>query len=154
MTFQAIGKDNYDTLLDMMVRYYRNAEDADTPIYEIVSFIRYLFDLIQQEKLYGVVAYAPSPVGFVLWMRDSEALPFSELPGLGSIVEIGIEADVRHQGYGRALVAHAEQNMRLLGVEGFYVSAYGPAEAFWHACGFCDTGHFARNHLPLLAKPL
>ncbi len=93
-------------------------------------------------------------IGFVLWAVDTEQLDFSEIPGMGTILEIGIGKPYRRLGIGAKLVQYAEDQLRLSGVSQCYVSAYGPAQEFWSHCGYQFTGTTAGNGLPLMTKCL
>lgn len=149
MKYVPIIKTDYALFHQLLNRYYREGEDAETPQEEIDSFIQYLFDLCVREKISGCIAYENVPVGFVLWNIDTPDGVFSNKPGYGTILEIGITHDHRGQGLGRQLAAYAESQME---VTGCYVCAYGPAERFWEKCGYLDSGEIAQNGLKLYVK--
>ena len=88
-------------------------------------------------------------MGFVLWNVDSEDSPFSQKPGFGTILEIGVRKNVRRAGIGRKLVNLAEDLMR---TDRFYVCAYGPAQMFWSRLGYEFSGETAENGLPIMVK--
>jgi ribosomal protein S18 acetylase RimI-like enzyme len=64
-------------------------------------------------------------------MKDTAESSFSQIPGFGTILEIGLCKTHRNRGIGKDMVAHAERHMTAGGVDGLYVSAYGPAQGFW-----------------------
>ena len=134
---------------DLLIPYYREGEDADTPIEQLEGFIRYLFGLLETGTISGAVAWEEKPVGFVLWAMDSEALPFSNKPGFGTILEIGVVPGCRGKGYGKAMTEFAESSMAEVAK---YVCAYGPAEAFWEKCGYRESGETAENGLKIFVK--
>lgn len=111
--------------------------------------IRYLFDLYKKESISGAIAWEAEPVGFALWQMDTPDSPFSQRPGWGTILEIGIVPEFRGRGYGYSLVHHVENVVQ---AEKRYVCAYGPAEGFWQKCGYRDSGGFASNDLKLYIK--
>ena len=89
------------------------------------------------------------PVGICLWWIDTADLPFSNKPGWGTILEMGLTPDNRGKGWGREL---AEYALTRMDVSDFYVCAYGPAEGFWKKCGYEDRGELASNGLKLLVQ--
>ena len=88
-------------------------------------------------------------MGFALWQLDTPDSPFSQKPGWGTILEIGLTPKFRGRGYGSALVCHAENAVQ---APNRYVCAYGPAEGFWKKCGYRDSGELATNGLKLFIK--
>ena len=147
MDFRKI--ENYDTFHSLMVPYYREGEDAETPQEELDAFIGYLYSLVRDGTVSGCVAYDEKPVGICLWWIDSEELPFSNKPGWGTILEMGLVPASRGKGKGREMAEYALSQMD---VSDFYVCAYGSAEAFWKKCGYEDMGEIASNGLKLLVQ--
>ena len=147
MDFRKI--ENHDTFHSLMEPYYREGADADTPQEELDAFISYLYGLVQDGTISGCIACAGEPVGICLWWIDSEELPFSNKPGWGTILEMGLIPVCRGMGWGRELAEYALSQMD---VSNFYVCAYGPAEAFWKKCGYEDVGEIASNGLKLLVQ--
>lgn len=140
---------DYAGFHSMLQPYYREGEDAETAQEELDCFIRYLYSLVESNTISGAIAWLGRPVGFVLWAVDTEELPFSNLPGAGTILETGVIPECRGNGYGRLLADYAEKQ---LACENYYVCAYGPAEAFWEKCGYTDSGRLAENGLKLFIK--
>lgn len=136
----------------LLTAYYREGEDADTQQAELDDFIDYLFGMCTDGTISGCIAYYDIPVGFVLWNIDTENSPFSNWPGRGTILEIGVTPECRKTGLGRTLAAHAEAEMRNSGIDSFYVCAYGPAVTFWEKVGYKKTDRIAENDLPIYAK--
>jgi GNAT superfamily N-acetyltransferase len=135
--------------------YYREGEDADTPQEKIDAFIRFLFDKIVNREIYGYIAkdkYAC--VGFALWGIDAEGFEFSEIPGFGTILEIGFIPSYRAKGNGKELVTHIERCLCKKSINNCYVSAYGPAQKFWSNCGYVENGKLASNGLPIMVKSI
>ena len=149
MEFLDIQKVSYDVFHELLNEYYREGEDAQTPQAEIDAFIQYLFDFCQSGKISGAVCMEEEALGFVLWNVDSEDSPFSQKPGFGTILEIGVRKNVRRAGIGRKLVNLAEDLMR---TDRFYVCAYGPAQMFWSRLGYESSGETAENGLPIMVK--
>ena len=140
---------DYETFHSLMEPYYREGADAETPQEELDSFIRYLYSLVQDGTISGCVAYDREPVGICLWWIDTADLPFSNKPGWGTILEMGLKPDNRGKGRGREL---AEYALTRMDVSDCYVCAYGPAESFWKKCGYEDRGEIASNGLKLLVQ--
>ena len=152
MRICSISEADQDVFHGLLNAYYREGEDADTQQAEIDQFIDLLFSLCIDGSIRGAIAYADAPAGFVLYARDTEALAFSNWPGHGTILEIGVENPCRLQGYGGKLVAFAEDALRKEGETSMYVCAYGPAEHFWRKHGYSDTGRIADNGLKIYQK--
>ena len=150
--FEPITKENHASLEALMIEYYREGEDADTPIETIKGFIDSLYQMIGRSIDGAMVKHDGQYEGFCLWMKDDSQSNFSEIPGYGTILEIGVRPQFRKKGLGREIVRYAEMQMRETGVESFYVSAYGPAEAFWESCGYQKTERMAENGLPIFVK--
>ncbi len=150
MIFLPITQDRYDLFHSLLTEYYLEGEDAQTPQEELDAFIELLFDLCQKNTISGRIAFAGSAVGFVLWGIDTVDFPFSNKPGYGTILEIGVIPSMRGDGLGRQLAQYAEEAMAC---EKYYVCAYGPAERFWEKCHYRATGELAENGLKILQKP-
>lgn len=149
MNYIDVRNADYEMFHDLLNEYYRDGEDAQTPQTEIDAFIQHLYELCRDGRIFGCVAYDKDPVGFVLWNVDSDGGAFSQKPGFGTILEIGICQDNRQRGIGQLLVNFAESQM---GVDRFYVCAYGPAERFWAKCGYFFAGETAENGLKIMVK--
>ena len=149
MSLAAVNETDYAVFHKLLTAYYREGEDAETPQEQLNGFVQYLFDLCLAGKISGCIAYDPAPVGFVLWNIDSADGLFSNKPGYGTILEIGVSRSARNHGLGKLLVDHAESGMS---VPNYYVCAYGPAERFWEKCGYVDSGELAENGLKLMVK--
>ena len=151
--FKPITKDDHQRFEALMIEYYREGEDADTPIDTIKDFIEILFQMICSGSINGAMWKCDGRYeGFCLWMKDEAQSDFSEIPGYGTILEIGVSSEFRKQGIGIAIVQQAEAQMKKAGVQRFYVSAYGPAESFWERCGYKKTERMAQNGLPIFVK--
>lgn len=149
MEFLEIQNVSYDIFHNLLDEYYREGEDADTPQTEIDAFVQYLFDLCRTGQISGAVCMDEIPTGFVLWNIDTETGAFSNKPGFGTILEIGVQENLRGAGIGRKLVNLAESRMD---ADRYYVCAYGPAQTFWTKCGYALSGEMAENGLPIMTK--
>ena len=149
MEFTDIQSISYDTFHGLLNEYYREGEDTQTPQEDIDAFIQHLYALCRSGKISGAVCMGDMPLGFVLWNIDEEDGAFSQKPGFGTILEIGVREVTRGAGIGRKLVALAESRMN---ADRFYVCAYGPAQAFWSRCGYVLSGETAENGLPIMVK--
>ena len=149
MEMKRITQENDSVFRKLLTDYYRDGEDADTPQADLDRFIGVLYELCQSGTICGCIAYEGSPVGFVLWGMDGEDFPFSNKPGYGTILEIGVVPEMRGSGLGKKLVQYAED---ALNCHKMYVCAYGPAEGFWENCGYRDRGEIGTNGLKILEK--
>ena len=141
MEYEKIESRDYNIFHRLLEDYYRDGEDADTPQNEMDNFIKMLFGMILEHKIEGCFAKNDgSLTGFVLWAVDTAALPFSEILGAGTILEIGVIPAFRSSGFGSRLVLHAEKQMISRWITLCYVSAYGPAQEFWARCGYAFNG--------------
>ncbi len=155
MKFIKIEKASYQTLHDLMNEYYREGEDADTPQSEIDEFIDLLYGMANEGKIGGRLAEEEGEtIGFILWAADTEHFAFSELPGYGTVMEIGVRKQFRMKGYGRRMVAFAEKRFKENSLDKSYVVAYGPAAEFWKKLGYAENGSLAKSELPIFTKAL
>lgn len=150
MKILPVTQNQYNVFHSLLTDYYREGEDAQTPQEELDSFIELLFDLCQKDTISGCIAYEKIAIGFALWGMDTVDFPFSNKPGYGTILEIGMIPSMRGTGLGRRLAEYAENAMAC---EKYYICAYGPAEKFWKKCNYRETGEIAENGLKLLVKP-
>ena len=135
--------------------YYREGEDEDTPQEVVDDFIRLLFDHITAGNIDGCfLKTGDTYAGFALWALDTEDFAFSELPGYGVILEIGLSSAFRKGGHGTKLVSFIENRLKAKHMTQCYVSAYGPAQAFWSRCGYTANGTTASNGLPIMIKTI
>ena len=155
MEFIRIDQAACSAFHELLNDYYREGEDENTPQEEVDAFIRLLFDQVITNAIDGcIVREGSRNIGFALWAVDTEDFAFSELPGLGTVLEIGIIQPYRASGRGRELLSYIEKQLIEKGVAQCYVSAYGPAQAFWAGCGFADSGRVAENGLPIMIKSI
>ena len=155
MEFIPMGKADFDRFHQLAVPYYREGEDAQTPQAEIDGFIQFLFSKIVTGEIRGLFAMdGCEPIGFALWAVDTEDFAFSEIPGMGTILEIGITPPHRGSGHGREILSCIEQNLQREQISRCYVSAYGPAQGFWKSCGYSENGQTASNGLPIMTKTI
>ena len=155
MEHTEICENDYNTFHELLNSYYREGEDANTPQEVIDSFIRLMFEKLVNNELYGCfLKNANEHIGFVLWTVDNENFEFSEMPGLGTILEIGIKTSCRGYGLGKELVAYVEENLQRRKITQCYVSSYGPAQNFWRSCGYKENGFMASNGLPVMIKTI
>lgn len=155
MDYIEICENDHDAFHELASVYYREGEDADTPQAEIDAFIRFLFEKVIGHQISGCIAKDKNTnVGFALWGVDTEDLEFSEIPGFGTIMEIGFIPSYRSKGNGKALVSYIESRLREKNVNNCYVSAYGPAQKFWSHCGYFENGKAASNGLPIMVKSI
>lgn len=144
-----VTKEQFPVFHRLLTDYYRDGEDAQTPQEELDGFIEMLFELCTEGAVSGCIAYEKDALGFVIYGLDTKDFPFSNKPGCGTILEIGVVPSARGSGLGRILAKYAEEAMDC---EKYYVCAYGPAESFWKKCSYRDTGEIASNGLKIFEK--
>lgn len=155
MVYEQITSEDYSLFHRLLEDYYRDGEDAQTPQNELNDFIQMLFGMILEQTIHGSFINKDGlPAGFVLWALDTPALPFSEIPGAGTILEIGILPEFRRSGLGSQIVLYVEKQLISMGIFQCYVSAYGPAQEFWGKSGYTFHGATASNGLPIMVKQL
>ena len=155
MNYIEICEKDYPVFHELANAYYRDGEDADTPQEEIDTFVRFLFEKVIHHDIDGcLVKDNDTCVGFALWGFDTDGFAFSEIPGFGTIMEIGLIPSYRLGGNGKALVSYIEGCFCQKKITNCYVSAYGPAQKFWLDCGYVETGSVASNGLPIMVKEL
>ena len=155
MDYIEIFEDDYSTFHELANAYYRDGEDADTSQEIIDSFIRLMFDKVINKEIYGCfVKDEHKYIGFALWAVDSEDFEFSEMPGFGTIFEIGLVPSYRSSGLGKNLVSYIENSLQKNNIAQCYVAAYGPAQKFWASCGYAENGAKASNGLPIMIKTI
>lgn len=155
MEYVKIGAQDYGEFHALVNSYYREGEDESTPQGVIDSFIRVLFDKVIRHEIFGCfVKEELKAIGFALWAVDTQDFEYSEMPGWGTILEIGLMPSYRDCGLGKKLVAYIENNLRQNHITQCYVSAYGPAQKFWASCGYAENGAKAGNGLPIMIKTI
>lgn len=153
MEYIKIGENDYDEFHRLANMYYREGEDEFTPQELIDSFVLMMFNKLLNNEICGCfVKLELEYIGFALWTIDTEDFAFSEMPGLGTILEIGLISLHRSAGLGKSLVAYIEKCLQNEHVIQCYVSAYGPAQQFWTSCGYVENGLMAKNGLPIMVK--
>ena len=153
MEITNIVSGDYELFRQLLIAYYREGEDADTDEAVIVGFVDDLFSMVMDGRISGnLIQLNDEVIGFALWMIDKVDGVFSEIPGYGTFLEIGLRPNYRGNGYGLQAVQAVENQMKQLGAEYFYVSVYGPADGFWRACGYQKTEKLASNGLSIYLK--
>lgn len=151
--YMRLKRDDYPVFHELLTDYYRDGEDADTEEAVLDSFIKDLFDMAMDGRIEGcMMRQKGAVIGFALYMIDDPDGVFSEIPGYGTFLEIGIRPPFRKNGYGREAVSHIERLMRQAGAEHFYVSVYPEADGFWGKCGYVKTEDIASNGLYIYKK--
>lgn len=153
MEYVEIGECDYREFRRLANSYYREGEDENTSQEIIDSFIGLLFHKVINNEVCGCfVKHEQEYIGFALWAIDTEDFEFCELPGYGTILEIGLLPAYRSSGHGKRLVTYIESRLLKNHIAKCYVSAYGPAQRFWTSCGYAENGAKASNGLPIMVK--
>ena len=153
MKFQELCRADYPVFHELLTAYYRDGEDADTEQAVLDGFIESLFSMVMEQKIQGLFMVQDGEVvGFALWMIDIPDSLFSEIPGYGTFLEIGVSPAYRGNGFGFQAVQHVEAQMKQNGIEHFYVSVYPPADGFWTKCCYTKTEKIASNGLTIYQK--
>lgn len=153
MKLQELSQEDYPVFHELLTAYYRDGEDADTEQAVLDGFIESLFSMVMEQNIQGTfMVHNSEVVGFVLWMIDTPNGIFSEIPGYGTFLEIGVCPAFRGKGFGFQAVKHVETQMKQSGAAHFYVSVYPPAADFWTKCGYVKTEETASNGLTIYKK--
>ena len=102
-----VTKEQFPVFHRLLTDYYRDGEDAQTPQEELDGFIEMLFELCTEGAVSGCIAYEKDALGFVIYGLDTKDFPFSNKPGCGTILEIGVVPSARGSGLGRMLAKYA-----------------------------------------------
>lgn len=145
MNFQPISRANRKLFYEMMVRYFRENEQEETPIDDLEMYIGQLYGMLTCGSIQGRIAYTPEAAGFVLWKVDAADSVSAQLPGYGCILEIGVNPEARNKGAGRAMAAFAEAELLAAGAQGVYVCAEGPVQDFWRKRGYAESDRMTRS---------
>lgn len=155
MEYVTIGANDYSEFHELANSYYREGEDENTSQEVIDSFVRMMFDKVVNNEIFGsFVKEEQKYIGFALWAIDTEDFAFCQMPGFGTILEIGLIPSYRSSGLGKNLVAYIENCLQKNKIAQCYVSAYGPAHKFWASCGYAENGKVASNGLPIMVKSI
>mgnify|MGYP003413633594 FL=1 len=155
MEYVKISEHDYSEFYGLANSYYREGEDENTPQEIIDSFVRMMFDKVINNEIFGCFVKDENKyIGFVLWAVDTEDFAFCEMPGFGTILEIGLTPTYRASGLGKNLVTYVENSLKQNKIAQCYVSAYGPAQRFWTSCGYVENGKVASNGLPIMVKTI
>ena len=155
MEYVKIDEHDYSEFHRLANSYYREGEDENTPQEVIDSFVRLMFDKVINNEVCGCfVTHEQEYIGFALWAIDTEGFSFSEMPGFGTILEIGLIPSHRSAGLGKSLVTYIENSLQKNHMTKCYVSAYEPAQQFWASCGYAENGAKASNGLPIMVKSI
>jgi len=91
--------------------------------------------------------------GFALYQVDSPESDWCVKEGYGHVREVYVAAGLRHAGHGKALVVHAESQLRLRNIHGLYMTPEDDAIGFWMKMGYQDSGDVcAENKSPIFVK--
>lgn len=138
---------------EMLVEYFMHDLQSDIP------------EAILRDKLLNhILGYAEKQVthiaipmehgvsvGFSIYQIDTPESDWCKRPGWGCIREFCILKDHRSKGFGAALAAYTEQQLRNLGAAQIYLTSDN-AIAFWERCGYCNTHEICTNDLEILTK--
>jgi len=90
--------------------------------------------------------------GFISYQIDSLKSDWCEKEGCGFIRELFVASNLRGKGYGKYLVAHAENELKKLSVPYIYLTT-DDSEDFWAKAGYRDTGEIcAKNNGGIFIK--
>lgn len=144
LTFELLNDDNKEAFFALL-------EECDVA----QERIRELYALTMADKVRArLCRLGAKPIGFITYMRDVEDAPFSQLPGHGTILNVGLTEAMRGQALSDKLIAYAEDDLRLSRVDGLYVTATKELIPFWQKHGYEKTNRLSTDYLPLLVKPV
>ena len=90
--------------------------------------------------------------GFILYQIDSPESDWCVKEGYGFIRELYVAANLRGRGYGKALVSHAESQLKRRCVPRIYLTT-DDATDFWIKMNYQDSGEIcSSNNMPIFIK--
>lgn len=140
---------------ELLVTYFTVDLNSDIP----EDIIRgKLMDLISKQTEDGVIHVAiatenDSAIGFSIYQIDSTHSDWCKRPGWGFIREFYIASASRSKGFGKALAAYTDAQLKILGSDHLYLTS-DDAVQFWQKCGYSLTDEICSNDLPILEKHL
>lgn len=138
---------------ELLVTYFTVDLTSDIP----EDIIRgKLMDLISRQTAGNIIHIAlameeKSAVGFSIYQIDTTDSDWCKRPGWGFIREFYITASSRSKGFGKALAAYTDAQLKKLGAEHLYLTS-DDAVQFWQKCGYTLTEEICSNDLPILVK--
>lgn len=85
-------------------------------------------------------------VGFAHFKVDHD-----DRPGWGYVMEYYVVPQRRREGLGRRFYTLVQNILRIAGCREIWLVSHPPAETFWRACGFTETGQLER-HRKIMTK--
>lgn len=138
---------------EMLVPYFITDLQGDIPE-EIIrgKLLHLITDLAEKKIIHIAIALEDDfPIGFSIYQIDTPDSDWCKRPGWGFIREFYIAPNSRGKGFGRSLVHHTEQQLRLLGASQLYLTSDN-AVPFWEKCNWQKSGEVCSNGLEILTK--
>jgi len=143
---------DFDAFAQMVAVYF--IEDLKEPLNHNppIGMCKAMIQSVKDAATYlDILHIDDSPVGFIMYQVDSQKSNWCEKEGYGFIREMYIRKDCRKQGYGKTLVAHAEDELKRLSVPYIYLTSSN--DAFWLSIGYTSTGEICeKNNNHVLIK--
>ena len=120
------------------------------------GFYAEMHDLLVAQQESGILRVdllvtETKPIGFSIYQIDTPESDWCKRPGWGFIREFYVAPACRLQGFGGALAAHSEKQLRNMGAEHLYLTA-DDGIPFWKHCGWQETEEISSNDLRILEK--
>ena len=130
---------------------YKETLNNNPPVGMCKSMVQSAADGIMPIDL---ICLGDSIIGFIMYQIDTPKSDWCQKEGYGCIREMYIQKDYRKQGYGKILVAHAENELKKLSAQHIYITADDDNSiAFWQCIGYADTGEICEaNNGNILIK--
>ncbi len=152
MTIQPYAHSMKDQFSQLLADYFTEIH-SDIPEHIIRGK---LMDLIHSQQESGILRVdllvtETKPIGFSIYQIDTPESDWCKRPGWGFIREFYVAPACRLQGFGGALAAHSEKQLRDMGAEHLYLTA-DDGIPFWKHCGWQETEEISSNDLRILEK--
>lgn len=137
----------------MLVTYFIDDLHSDIPE-DIIrgKLMEHITGYVHHHITYIAIALeGDTPIGFSIYQIDSPESDWCKRPGWGFIREFHIAEGYRGQGFGNALAAYTEQQLRSLGAVQLYLTS-DSAAGFWEKLGWHSTQEICSNDLEILTK--
>lgn len=137
---------------EMLVTYFTElSSDIPEPIIR-GKLMDLIHGQIEQDIIHvALILDNHDTVGFSIYQIDSTNSDWCKKPGWGFIREFYITASSRSKGFGKALAAYTDAQLKKLGAEHLYLTS-DDAVQFWQKCGYTLTEEICSNDLPILVK--
>ncbi len=152
LVFELLTPENYKILKDMMRAMYKETS-GNASEDEIEKQILQFFDLLQEGKIKARLSRKGSTyMGFIFYMKDEKNTPYTQISGYGTVLQLGVLPKYRTSGIGTLMLKYAEDELKFLNIEGYYVRVTDENKDFFKKQGYQKTRYFDENNCAIYKK--